>query len=641
MMKACIPVPSRNRRRATSPALATLVILGLVVAFLWPTAIKAQLPAFPGAEGEGMFVTGGRGGDVYRVFNLNNSGVGSLRYGIENAPAAGRTIVFDVAGVIPLASTLRFTKPNVTVAGQTAPGLGIYLRNYGATVSSANIILRHLRFRPGDANKGPGSFTGDSLSIGASRVMVDHCSASWGIDECLSAAANGQADVTVQYCFITEGLDQTGLYHDVWDANYNPGGPSRHSMGSLLKPLSGNAQLSFHHNFWAANGNRNPAVGTYNETQSLMTDIRNNVLFNNRNNGYRSAGLCNRMDLNYVGNYIIAGPETASSWRGRAFDAKSEDGNFYIYQSGNKSDGNLDLIRNGTDTGWGMFAGTYNVLAAPALLRAVTTHTADQAYCRVINGAGALPWSRDSVDARLIQNLLTLTGEIIDSQNEVGGYPIIPVATRPTGWDTDNDGIPDYWETAVGWNPQVANHNHINPDGYTDLEHYLNWLADPHAVGAGNTPVDVNLREFTTGMATNATYIVTDATNGMVALLGDGRIARFTPVADFYGRASFRFAATDPAVGAGGALTNTVSLLITPPPPRFESVIASGSNIVLRGAGGIPASTFYLLTATNATLPAAQWTRVATNQFDGAGNFVLTNSPNPEFGQTFYRLQVP
>ena len=110
-----------------------------------------------------MFVSGGRGGDVYHVTNLNNSGAGSLRYGLENAPTSGRTIVLDVAGMIPLSSTLVFTKPNVTVAGQTAPGIGVCLRNFGATINAENIIVRYIRFRPGDANKGPSGFTEDSL----------------------------------------------------------------------------------------------------------------------------------------------------------------------------------------------------------------------------------------------------------------------------------------------------------------------------------------------------------------------------------------------------------------------------------------------------------------------------------------------
>ncbi len=614
--------------------------VALVLLLVSPTLVQAQVPGFPGAEGEGMYVSGGRGGDVYHVTNLNDSGTGSLRYGLANAPASGRTIVFDVGGMIALSSTLSVSRPNVTIAGQTAPGIGICLRNYGTGIGAQSIIIRHLRFRPGDANKGPApGFSGDSLSLSASRVIVDHCSASWGIDECLSSAGNGSYDVTVQYCFITEGLDQTGLYHDAWNTNYNPGGPSHHSMGSLIKPVSGSGQATYHHSFWAGNGNRNPGVGTYDASQTFKADIRNNALYNNRNNGYRSDGLSSRFDLNYVGNYIIAGPETASSWWSKAFDAKNQDSNFYIYQSGNKIDSNRNLSRDGTDTGWGMFAGTYNMLASPTSMRPVTTHTADQAYLRVINGAGALPWSRDSVDARMVQNLLGMSGSIIDSQTEVGGYPVLPPDSRPAGWDTDQDGMPDYWELAVGSDPQLANNNHTNSDGYTDLEHYLNWLADLHASGPQDAALNVDLWPFTAAM-TNATYSVSGATNGTVVLRPDGHTARFTPAAGFYGRASFWFGAANPA---GGGMTNTVAVLITPGPtsPRFAAISVNASDVVLSGDGGLPYSRFVLTTSTNLGPAGNNWTTVATNQFDSTGSFRCTNTLLPDAGRKFFRLHLP
>ena len=470
-------------------------------------------------------------------------------------------------------------------------------------------------------------------------MIVDHCSASWGIDECLSSAGSGSYDVTVQYCFITEGLDQTGLYHDAWNTNYNPGGPSHHSMGSLIKPVSGSGQATYHHNFWAGNGNRNPGVGTYDASQTFQADIRNNVLYNNRNNGYRSDGLSSRFDLNYVGNYVIAGPETASSWWSKAFDAKSQDSNFSIYQSGNKIDSNRNLSRDGTDTGWAMFAGTYNALTAPASMRSVTTHPADEAYLRVINSAGALSWSRDSVDTRMVQNLLGMTGTIIDSQTEVGGYPALPTDARLAGWDTDQDGLPDYWELAVGTNPQLANNNHANPDGYTDLEHYLNWLADFHATGPQDAALDVDLWSFTPAM-TNATYSVSSATNGTVVLRPDGHTARFTPAAAFYGRASFQSGAAHPA---GGGMTNTLAVLISPVPtvPRFTSISVSANNVVLGGGGGLPYSRFVLTTSTNLGSAGNNWESVATNQFDATGGFSFTSPLLPDAARKFFRLQLP
>ena len=183
--------------------------------------------------------------------------------------------------------------------------------------------MRHVRVRPGDAEKGSAAengFNGDAISINRSDVILDHVSTSWGIDENLSIAGTGTQRVTVQYSTIAEGLDQTGLYHGEWDPAYNPGGPESHSMGSLIKPADGNGIATFHHNLWTGNGNRNPAVGNYSDDDTMKVDIRNNVLFNNRSNGY-STGESERIDMNYVGNYVIAWLETKNSSWWRTFDA--------------------------------------------------------------------------------------------------------------------------------------------------------------------------------------------------------------------------------------------------------------------------------------------------------------------------------
>jgi len=424
-----------------------------------------------------MYITAGRGGDVYHVTNLNDTGAGSLRSGLSSG-LGPRTIVFDVSGTIELLSTLRCIRGDVTIAGQTAPGMGINLKNYGMQIGSHNVVLRHIRVRPGDAVKGPNpGFNSDSLEIKASRVVVDHVSTSWGIDENLSCAGLNFYDVTVQYCTISEGLDQTGLYHGTWDANYDPGGPNGHSMGSLIKPIGGNGVASYHHNLWSQNGNRNPCVGNYDVINTLVADFRNNVIYNNRSNGY-SSEVSLRIDMNYIGNYIIAGTQTSTSWRYRAFEA-NPDNHMYIYQSGNKVDGDRDLVRDGTDTGWSMFYDTYTKLTEPAVVRPVTTHTADQAYSLVLAGAGAFPWNPDSVDQRLIDNITNMNGTIIDSQSEVDGYPTIPSGSRPGGWDGDADGLPTFWETWYGTNPGASDQNGIGAHGYTHLERYLEWLLSP------------------------------------------------------------------------------------------------------------------------------------------------------------------
>jgi hypothetical protein len=247
---------------------------------------------------------------------------------------------------------------------------------------------------------------------------------------------------------------------------------------------------------------------------------------------------------------------------------------------------------------------------------------------------------RDVVDLRVISDVLSRKyASYLHSQSEVGGWPELNTYKVPT--DTDHDGLPDYWETALGQNPCLANNNHTNADGYTDLEHYLNWLAELHAIAAEGSPVDVNLRTFTVGLANNATYMVSNPTNGTVSLLGDGRTARFVPTPGFTGLGGFQFTGTDAL--AGGGMTNTVAVVVTQPVPtlRFTDITAGPGELVLRGEGGPPCGKLVLLSATNPVLPASTWARIATNQFDAAGNFQLTHIPPAGTAVLFYRLQVP
>ncbi len=460
-----------------------LVIAAVV--FMMAAAATAQIPAFPGAEGEGAYVTGGRGGDVYHVTNLNDSGLGSLRYGLDSAYSA-RTVVFDVGGVIELASGLGISKPNITIAGQTAPGDGICIINYGLGIFTNNVILRHVRVRPGDAFKGPssaGGFSGDTVSLFGSNIIVDHVSASWGIDENLSCAGGGFQNITVQYSIIAEGLNQTGLYHGAWDSRYDPGGSKGHAHGSLIKPVSGDGIVTYHHNLYTNNNNRNPCPGTYDISQSLAFDFRNNVTHNNGQNGF-SSGASNQILMNYVGNYLIAGSVTSSNKLTVAFKSNAPN-NMKIYQSGNKIDSDRDGVLDGTNTGWGMFVGDYTQESTPWALAPVTTQTADEAYATVLADAGALPWKRDSVDLRLISEVINQTGGLIDSQSEVGGYPLLSVVYGSP--DADQDGMPDWWEAL---HPELDylladNNGDFTGDGYTNLEGYLNWMAIPEPATIG------------------------------------------------------------------------------------------------------------------------------------------------------------
>lgn len=478
------PHNQRKMARDASKTLARVGGLCRIVCFaacvLSLQRASAQVPAFPGAEGEGRFTTGGRGGDVYHVTNLNDTGAGSLRDGLATAFNGPRTVVFDVGGTIALSSDLNITNGNVTIAGETAPGQGIVITNFGIGINAPNVIVRHIRVRPGDASKGSGAergFNGDAISIWRSDVILDHVSASWGIDENLSVAGNGTRRVTIQYSTISEGLAQTGLYHGEYDPNYNPGGSKIHSMGSLIKPGDGNGIISMHHNLWSNNGNRNPAVGNYSKDHTMRFDVRNNVMYNNRSHGY-SSGESKRIDMNYVGNYVIAGPSTASGSRFVGFRA-GEANNMRIYSAGNRIDGNRNGILDGTNPTPAFIQGDYETSTSAFSMAPVATETADQAFLSVAETAGAFYWNRDSVDARLINELLTQKGQIIDSPSEAGGYPLLPIIMRPNGWDADGDGMPDAWERMFpGLDPRVADNNgDLDANGYTNLEEYLHFCA--------------------------------------------------------------------------------------------------------------------------------------------------------------------
>jgi hypothetical protein len=444
--------------------------------FLTPITVFARLPAFPGAEGFGAFASGGRGGDVYHVSNLQNDGPGSLRYGIEHA-AGPRTIVFDISGNIELTAYLQISGPALTLAGQTAPDPGICIQNYGLSVLADNVILRHLRFRPGDKYLAPrdeGGFTEDALTLNGKNIIADHISASWAVDENLSCGTRWDS-VTIQYCLIAEGLHDTGYYH----GRYDPA-RSGHSMGSLVKVRGTDAHASLHHNIWAHNNNRNPAVGSYDTTEYVQVDIRNNLMYNCGNFGYSSGG-SRQLDMNYIANYIIAGPSTSSTNRTRAFTAYTPN-HMQIYQEANKIDSNLDKMPDGSDSGWEMISGSYIRKEKPFVMPPLITQSADQVYASTLSRSGAFPWRPDTVDMRIVNDIKNQTGKIINSQQQVGGYPKLAVNMRPGNWDSDRDGMPDWWEDAQGLDKSNAadRNDDRNSDGYTNLEEYLNEIADTH-----------------------------------------------------------------------------------------------------------------------------------------------------------------
>lgn len=480
----------------------------LIIILLCAVYAQAQTtPAFPGAEGFARHtVTGGRGGKVYHVTNLNDSGEGSLRAGIDMK--GPRTIVFDVSGIIELQSRLVIRNGDLTIAGQTAPGDGICLKNFTLHISgykeedkkdqcATNIIIRFIRCRMGDEKKAEddamwGRYTSD--------IIIDHCSMSWSTDECASFYSN--KNFTMQWCILSESLTNSVHFK---------GG---HGYGAIW----GGEGASFHHNLLAHHSSRTPrldgsrSVGRWEEE---LTDLRNNVFYNwgPTNGGYAGEG----GRYNFVNNYYKPGPSTITK-KGiinRIFSPNGDDGtqqnpkgtwgNFHL--SGNHFDdqvvppNNQSLIAAvNADNAEGLHPqeniGKTNEVRLPdggkaALLndaefevKPVSTHTAAQAYESVLTYAGA-SLKRDAVDERIaheVKNgIYTYEGSngakngLIDSQNDVGGWPLYNSAQKPA--DTDNDGIPDTW--AAQYLPAGKVHSDIEPTtGYSYLELYINSLVD-------------------------------------------------------------------------------------------------------------------------------------------------------------------
>lgn len=511
--------------------------------------------AFPGAEGAGAYTSGGRGGDVYYVTSLADvNTAGTLRYGINNAPAGGRTILFKVSGNIALDSTLTVNKPNITVAGQSAPGDGICIQDESFNIAANNVIVRHMRTRLGTNNLAEA----DGMWINSgTNIIVDHVSASWSVDEVLSTSRS-VANLTVQNCFITES--QKNSIHV----------KGEHGYGGIIS-AEADVTFTYHHNLYAHNASRNPRVGSDSQAGTLRLDFRNNVVYDWGFYAGYSGDTNENVDINYVNNYLVAGPISTQT---KAFVGGAN--TTRIYQSGNFIDNDKDLLFDGSNTGWSMFGGTFTQMGSPFDVPAMPTDTASVALQRVMAQSGAMPWRRDAVDQRVVASVRHHTGTTIDFINPttfagdyitnggsigVNPWPALASETAPT--DTDNDGMPNYWELANGLNPNNASDRNTTNifTGYTKLEEYLNWLADAHALCDRNGTVDVNLRTATGG-ATNLTYSVVSGVNGTVALLGNGYTARFSAAANTNGIASFTFSATDP-VAATSFGQVTYGILIT------------------------------------------------------------------------------
>ena len=440
----------RTARRSPWALVHATFRAGVACAILG-TSLAAAAPrqrAFPGAEGFGAYARGGRGGKVIFVTNTNDSGPGSLREAVDTA--GPRTVVFRVSGTIELKSALRIKQPFLTIAGQTAPGDGICLKGREVVVDAHDCIIRYIRFRLGDGNK----TADDALATyrDAQDSIIDHCSASWAVDETISATF--VKNVTIQWCIISESLNNSS----------HPKG--EHGYGSLIN----GEEVTYHHNLYAHHSNRVPRPA------ACLLDFRNNVLYDFGGGGYNH-GEATR--LNYVGNYII--PQDGR--KEVSFTVKKPSGSatlskIYLARNLNTASAaatadNRRLLQ--VDPG----AGTVQdiVVADPAFAvpaeYAVTTQDPKAAYDVILAGAGAILPKRDAIDSRIVQEVRNRTGKIINSQSDVGGYPTYNSGQPPA--DADNDGMPDEWEQQHGLNPaDPADGARLAATGYSQLEEYLN-----------------------------------------------------------------------------------------------------------------------------------------------------------------------
>lgn len=428
-----------------------------------------RAPAFPGAEGFGKYAIGGRGGRVVEVTNLNDSGPGSLRAAV--LAKGPRTVVFRVSGTIALESELKIREPYLTIAGQTAPGDGICIKNYQVSFDTQHMIVRYVRFRPGD-ERGKEQ---DALGGQGDHVVFDHCSVSWGVDETFSV--NKASNFTAQWCMITESL--TKSLHK----------KGSHGYGGLWGGPGG----SWHHNILAHHSSRNPRASG-NKESGLM-DCRNNVIYNW---GFNSAYGGELWPRNWINNYYKAGPATDPRVRHRIFIQKDPRGR--MFAEGNYVDGfpaiSADNWKGGIDFEPSGEA-TEATLRAPRAysVAPVTTQSATEAYALVLRHAGA-SLARDAVDTRIVEEIRTGTAKfgasykgggkgLIDSQRDVGGWP--ELKSLPAPLDTDRDGMPDAWEEARGLDPHDPSDGARAPklDGYTHLELYLNSLVPDLSASGG------------------------------------------------------------------------------------------------------------------------------------------------------------
>lgn len=473
--------------------------------------------AFPGAEGYGRFAIGGRGGSVYHVTSLDDNPSdpqpGTLRYGIvcEKGP---RTIVFDVSGYITLKARLTCSDKYVTVAGQTAPGKGIILRGAPFGMNSDG-ITRFLRIYRGYASTEEEQNRGlDGFGMaGADHAIMDHCTIAWTTDEGFSS--RGAKSITLQRTMIAEALNCAD------HPNYGSG--ACHGYAATIGGGQGSGVGSFHHNLLAHCEGRNWSLSgglTGGGAYDGAHDVFNNVVYNW--GGRATDG--GSHEINFVNNYYRMGEATSQKYLLRLQLEGTGTGTQSAYVSGNireEKSGTLTQDKLNTtyryETSGGQVVNWEPFVTAPFFPSYATIESAEEALRNVLSDVGCNMPSPTAHEERIVQETLnktytykgSKTGKkgLIDREADAGGYEEIGSETREADYDSDADGMPNWWEKLHGLDPQVADNNSdANGDGYTALEEYLNWMAEPHYFIQPGASLSIPLSPLFAGYSQAALY---------------------------------------------------------------------------------------------------------------------------------------
>ncbi len=524
----------------------------------------APIPAFPGAEGFAAYSTGGRGGDVYQVTNLNSKGPGSFLEAITTVPPAGRTIVFTVSGFIPI-NKAHLKSSKVTIAGQTAPGGGICLTGSSFTISGADVVIRHVRFRHGAKGNGGDCINPDG---GADHLIIDHCDVMFSADENLSSFRTAAPTFTFQW-----STNAWGIYG--------------HSCGGLWLI----DHTTAHHTLWANNKTRNPKV-----ICPTLLEWTNNVTFG-WDIGMNLAG-ADKPGL-YKVNIRSSSFIRGSNGRNAIFGGGVlPDGTmpYHVFLDDCALDGNGSAPPEVTAEGFALIdQDLYHkspkpfpqTLAAdpekpgdPILGIPVKIDDRLTAYKKVISQVGPLRLDittdqplRDEVTTLLVTDVVQQHRRKLTHESETGlpNQGLGTLASTPALPDTDKDGMPNIWEKTLGSDPVQDDHNapvaadsffpQDSPTGYTRLEEYLHFLAIPHGIIAKDAPITIDLRKFTSGFSKQPTFTCENASGGTVKSSGPGASTiTFTPTPAFTGRAGFDFTVTD---ADGSSWSQSCGLLIS------------------------------------------------------------------------------